>query len=322
MYTGEVGDVDLHLWRAAYRMEDVRIVKREAAPDKPLFDARRMEFALRWEALWRGQAVADIRVSQAEIHFVDRAGDRDQDGAGADWLRLFDALTPIPIDSLQVRNSAVHFSNFAGAHVYLAALDGEIRNIANTQNRSGPLPAHLVATARAMDQAPAELEMRLAPRLDPPAFRLQFRMQQLDLSEFRLLTGSYAPFDVDAGEMDLVMELEAAKGQLKGYAKPLLRDLTIISIDKDIREDQDHPIRLLLESAAALVAKLLENPGSNQIATRIPISGNYQDMQQHWLPALGHILLNAFVSGLGPEFDTDAAESATPQASPPPLPPL
>ena len=322
VYTGEVGDVDLHLWRAAYRMNGVRIVKREAAPDKPLFDAHRLEFALRWEALWRGHAVADILVFDADIHFVDTAGERDQDGAGTDWLRLFDALTPIPVDALNVRDSAVHFSNFAGAHVYLAELNGRLHNIANTRGRSGPMPARLEARALAMDQAPVELAIDLAPRVAPPAFDLKLRMQALDLSRFRLLTGSYAPFDVDAGEMDLVMELTAAEGQVRGYAKPLLRDLKIISLEKDLREDRDNALRLALESLAALLVKLLENPGSEKIATRIPISGDYREMERHWLPALGHILANAFIRGLGPEFESEAPDRRRPSATPPPLPPL
>ncbi|MEQ9010575.1 DUF748 domain-containing protein [Algiphilus sp.] len=302
-YTGRVGDVDLHLWRGAYSIEDVHIHKHRDAPDRPLFAADRLQFSLRPGPDAVTDWVTEVALRRPQVNFIDGAGDRDQAGRGANWLRLFDRLAPLPIDRIAVQEGAVHFYNFAGAHVYLAQLDGAVTALSRSPSPAAPLPARLEMTAQAMDSAPAELKADLAPRVQPPAFALQFRMQQLDLADFRLLAKSYAPFDINAGRMDFVMELHARNGTVDGYAKPLLKDVEILSIDVDVRQDKDHPLRLMTEATAALIAELLENRSSDRIATRIPIEGKLDALQRDWLTALWGVLANAFLEGLNSNFD-------------------
>ena len=57
-YDGRVGDVDLALWRGAYRLKDVRIVKTGAQQSTPFFSGERVDFSVEWRSLLHGSLVA------------------------------------------------------------------------------------------------------------------------------------------------------------------------------------------------------------------------------------------------------------------------
>src|SRR5687767_9028432 len=57
-YDGSVQDIDLALWRGAYRIDGVRIVKRGAEQEVPFFDADRVDLSVQWSSLLRGSLVS------------------------------------------------------------------------------------------------------------------------------------------------------------------------------------------------------------------------------------------------------------------------
>ena len=44
IYQGQIGDVTLHLWRGAYSIHDVRLVKVTGNVPVPLYSAKRVDF--------------------------------------------------------------------------------------------------------------------------------------------------------------------------------------------------------------------------------------------------------------------------------------
>ena len=61
-YDGHVEDVDLALWRGAYRVDDIRIVKTGSKQPEPFFDAERIDFSVEWRSLLRGRVVAECEM--------------------------------------------------------------------------------------------------------------------------------------------------------------------------------------------------------------------------------------------------------------------
>jgi len=63
-YRGQVTDVDLALWRGAYRINGLKIVKVDGKVPVPLLDAPVIDLAVSWHSLWYDHAVV------AEVAFV------------------------------------------------------------------------------------------------------------------------------------------------------------------------------------------------------------------------------------------------------------
>src|SRR5437899_7320474 len=57
LYEGRVGEIEIHLWRGAYSIRDVRISKRTGNVPVPLFDGKRVDFSIQWNGLLHGKIV-------------------------------------------------------------------------------------------------------------------------------------------------------------------------------------------------------------------------------------------------------------------------
>ena len=98
-YHGELAGIDLHLWRGAYTIEGLRIVRRNAkAP--PLLDAPRLDLSVKWRALLEGGIVANATFHRPEINFVD--GSLRDNGGGVDWREQLESLMPFRLDEVRV----------------------------------------------------------------------------------------------------------------------------------------------------------------------------------------------------------------------------
>src|SRR6185503_2472451 len=108
-YAGEIGDVQIHLWRGAYSIDDVRISKTTGNVPVPFFAAKRVDFAIQWNALFHRRLVGRVLMEEPEMNFVDAPTEGDsQTGGGAPWLQMIKDLFPFKINSAIVRNGSVH----------------------------------------------------------------------------------------------------------------------------------------------------------------------------------------------------------------------
>src|SRR5690554_5928211 len=92
-YAGQVGDIDLALFRGAYRIEDIEIMKINGNVPVPLFAAREVELSVLWRALLNGAVVGEAVLHAPQINIVDSEDDsRKQTGEGGQWLTIIDDL--------------------------------------------------------------------------------------------------------------------------------------------------------------------------------------------------------------------------------------
>src|SRR5947209_4444414 len=89
LYQGKIGDVELHLWRGAYSIRDIRIIKMTGDVPVPLFSSPRVEFSVEWNALLHRKLVGRMLMEQPELNFVDAPDASEaQTGAGGPWLQI------------------------------------------------------------------------------------------------------------------------------------------------------------------------------------------------------------------------------------------
>jgi hypothetical protein len=312
-YDGRIGDVDLHLWRGAYTIKDVRIIKTSGNVPVPLFAAERVELATEWPAVLRGKLVGRIDLYAPELNFVDDEEESgDQTGGGGPWLEIIQELFPFRINSAQVHEGELHFRAFhtdPPVDMYLTELQATLSNLTNIHDEVTPMIATIEADALAMDDAKFEYRMKLDPTSYRPTFQLATRLVGLDVTKTNPLMRAYGDFEFEHGRFDLVIEIDAREGGMEGYVKPLFRNLQVFSLRQDVREGD--PLNVFWEALVGTAAELLENQPRDQFGTVIPLEGDMSDPKTDLFAIVGNVLHNAFVRAYLPNLQgrADAIEA-------------
>jgi len=306
IYEGKIGTIDVHLWRGAYVINDIRISKRTGNVPVPLFSAKRVDLAIQWDALWHRKIVGQIKFEQPQVNFVD-SGSADasqgQSGAGGPWLSVIRDLFPFDINSAAISGGTIHFRAFNRKppfDVYLSHVDATVNNLTNVRDENTPDIATIKATALAVDQARFEMQMKLNPFSYRPSFQLATRLIGLDVTQLNSMVRAYGKFDFEKGFFDLVIQLHSHNGQLEGYVKPLFRNVAVFSLDPDLKEDNIG--EFFWEALVGAGMGMLKNPPRDQFATVIPVTGDIGQPNVDMLQTLGNVLRNAFIRAYLPEF--------------------
>jgi uncharacterized protein involved in outer membrane biogenesis len=317
-YDGQIGDVDIHLWRGAYSIDDIEIIKTSGKTRVPFFETKELDLSVSWKELLRGAVVAKLRFQDPKINFVDGKDKEDkQTGKGQPWGKTLDELVPFTISQLLVENGAIHFRNFQAdppVDIWIKNLDAQVLNLTNSEKASKELFASCKAKGTALGDGIFQLEVRLNPRAEKPTFDLNAKLERLDLRALNSFFKKYAKLDFEKGRSDIVVEVAATNGQLKGYVKPILKNLQVLSLEKDSGKEGDNIFQVIWEAIAGTVVEILENQPKDQFATKIPISGPIKSPDTELFATIGGVLKNAFVSAFRPFYDNSISLKKARQA--------
>lgn len=304
-YQGRIGDVSLSLWRGAYSISDIRIIKKSGNVPVPLFHGDRLDMAIQWDAILHGKVVGQIVMDHPQLNFVDASDDSEaQTGKGGPWLQLFSALFPFKLNSVLIHGGSIHFRSYKEqkpVDVYLSKLEASIDDLSNIDDRSTPMLTTVRASGLAMDQANFEFEMKLNPFSYLPTFHLATRLLGLDVTTLNDLARTYGQFDFKRGWFDLVVEVDAQEGQMAGYVKPLFRNLIVFDLLSDLTHD-DNPLQFFWQALLGVTTAVLKNQARDQFGTSIPFTGDLEQPNPDILSTIGNVLRNAFIRAYLPRL--------------------
>ncbi len=313
LYQGKIGAIELSLWRGAYTIRDVRILKTTGNIPVPFFAAKEVDLAVEWRAIMHRKIVGQVSVDRPEINFVaDPEDGNTETGSGAPWLAMIRDLFPFDINSARVHNGSVHFRTYQKekpVDVYLSKLEVDVDDLTNVNKSVTPLLTTVNITALAMDQAKLELHMKLNPFSYNPTFAMKMRLLNLDITTTNDLVEAYGGFRIKRGLFDLVMDVDCNEGQLNGYVKPLFRNMVIFNLIQDIQEDD--PIRAFWQAIVGGTTALVTNFPRDQLGTLIPFTGNLSGPQIDVLPTLLNVLRNAFIRAYLPKLERQMQQEHT-----------
>ncbi|XSS64839.1 DUF748 domain-containing protein [Pseudomonas sp. B11] len=307
-YRGRVNDVDLALWRGAYRINGLEIVKVSGKVPVPFVKAPLIDLAVSWHALWYDHAVvARVQFAQPQVNFVD-GGDSQasQTGAGTDWRAQLGKLLPITLDEVRIDDGTLHFRNFgSNPPVNLGAtqVNASFYNLTNVVDTQGKRDARFEGKALLLGQAPLETSATFDPLSNFEDFEFRLRARDIELRRFNDFASAYGKFDFKAGHGDLVIEAQAEKGQLHGYIKPLLRDVEVFDWQQDVENRDKNVFRSVWEALVGAGETLLKNQRKNQFATRVELSGNVHQQNASTFQAFLQILRNGFIQAFNARYE-------------------
>ncbi len=154
LYSGKIGAVEIHLWRGAYSIHDVRLNKTTGNVPVPFFAAKAIDFSVQWPALLHGRVVARVLMAQPQLNFVEGpTTEQSQTGGGGPWLQMLQDLFPFDINRAELQDGSVHFRTYQAqkpVDVYISQLNGSVDDLTNIRKTTNPLVATVQATGLVM----------------------------------------------------------------------------------------------------------------------------------------------------------------------------
>lgn len=302
-YDGRVGDVDIHLWRGAYSIDDVNIVKTTGEVPVPFVSAKTVDLSLQWKELFHGAAVGEIIVEDGHLNFVKGETKEDSQTSVDDvWLQVVKDLFPFKINRFAVKGGEVRFNDFHAnpkVDVFVTNVVAIATNLVNSRKFHTKLPADFQMAGDTFGGGRLEIHMKIDPLADKPTFDLNFGMSKVDLTSLNDVMEAYGKFNVKRGTLEVYSEVACAEGQFDGYVKPFFENLDIL----EIKDDAKNPAKLMWQALVAGAVKLFKNHPKDQVATKIPIQGTLDQPEVQVWTTVVNILKNAFIEAFTPKLD-------------------
>jgi hypothetical protein len=171
-------------------------------------------------------------------------------------------------------------------------VNGSVSNLTNVLDTGKETFADFRITADVLDGAPALVAGSVNAFAEQPTFDVNLEVKKVQLPQVNPWLREFIKADAEAGKFELYMELAAADGKFKGYAKPILQDVDLYRSD----EEEQSALKRIWEGFLDFAANVLENPEADQVAARIPFTGTIKDPQTSLFATIASVLRNAFIS--------------------------
>jgi hypothetical protein len=295
-YNGHVGDIDIHLWRGAYSIDGIEIFKTGASRPVPFFRTDRLDLSVEWSSLLRGSIVSEAAFLGPELNLVQGKGEKDsQLGKEENWNARLEELFPFRFNTIGITDGTVRFlapGIKAQDAITARHLNGQISNLTNVLETGKQTFADFRATAEVLDGAPAVVAGSVDAFATKPTFDVNLEVKKVQLPQVNPWLREFIKADAEAGKFELYMELAAADGKFKGYAKPIMQDVNIYRSG----EEEQSALKRIWEGFLDFAANVLENQDADQVAARIPFTGTIKDPETNLFATIASVLRNAFIS--------------------------
>jgi hypothetical protein len=305
-YYGHVKDIDLAIIRGAYKVDSIYLNKKDTVTQKqtPFFAASVIDLSVEWKSLLKGSIVGEVIMNKPMLKFTaDKVEPKDVAKDSSALKDLLDDFMPLRINRCEINRGRIQYIDpntkppydIQMTNVHILA-----ENLRNSYESSVLLPATITGNATVYEGT-LTLNAKANPLAVSPTFDMSAELKNTNLVKLNDFFQAYAKVDVNKGNFGLYTEIAAKDKKFAGYVKPFIKDLDILG-----KEDRkDNLFQKMWEGIAGGVGKLLENHKKDQIATKIPFSGDLDDPKTNVWYALANVLQNAFIHALKPSIDND-----------------
>ncbi len=308
-YYGKIENVRVHLWRGAYEIDELKLLKVKGQERVPFFSLRHADLSIQWRELFHGALVGKIILEKPDLNFiVAPSAEESQTSIDESWQDRVQELFPVDINYFHIENGSIHFQNLAAnppVDVYMTDFSATAENLSNSRKRYEKLMATLVAHGKVMQQGVFDFNVKFNPFETQPTFQLQAVINQLRLPAVNSFLKHYAGVEAKKGTINLYSEMAAKEGGFRGYAKPFMHDLEFASFpEKDLKFSEK-----VKGMFANFAAWLLKNPKKQSDASKIEFSGRFDAPKIRTWEAIKFAFHHAYVQALSPRLEHTITEN-------------
>lgn len=298
-YSGHVDDVDMHIYRGAYKIKDLVLEKNTKDEQVPFMEIASIDLSIEWNALFKGAIAGEIILDRPKLNFVasqEQETEKEPTEEADHWSKTIQELMPLTINRFEIIDGQLRYLDYDTqpvVDVHLDSLQVLALNLTNTDNTSKDLPSHISISGRTTGGGILAGTMDINALKEIPDFDLDIELTQVDLTQLNDFIEAYGKFDVEKGQFSVFSEVKLIDGQLEGYIKPFFEDLKVLNWEKD--KEETNFFRATWEALVGLVKEGVENQPKEQVATQVPISGNVNQPETDPWETVGNTLKNAFI---------------------------
>ncbi|MBC7829661.1 MAG: DUF748 domain-containing protein [Chitinophagaceae bacterium] len=310
-YYGHIEDIDISLYRGAYQIDSIYIDKKDSVSGKQtdFFRASMIDLSIEWKALFKGSLVGELIINSPKLYFTKNKTEIDDIKKDtADFRKVLKDLMPLRVNRFEVNNGSVHYIDAtARPKVDIALRKSYIlaQNLTNAIDNKTKLPSSVIARAQAYGGT-VSFNMKLNALAERATFDLNAEVKNTNLVLLNDFLKAYANVDVNKGTFGLYTEFAALNGKYKGYVKPVIKDLDVFGPE----DRSDNFFHKVWEGLVGGAGKILKNQKKDQIATRVPIEGDFGGAQTDITEMIWELLRNAFIQALMPSIDNQISLSS------------
>lgn len=304
-YYGHVKDVDLSLYRGAYKIQDIYINKMDKhKKQSPFFASQLIDLSIEWKALLHGSVVGEIVFVRPTIVFTQNKVEPAQvQHDTTDFKKVLKDLMPLKVNRLEIQNGELRYKDYSASpnvDVRMNNLYAVAQNLRNSYDKGEQLPASVVANANVYGGT-FHLSMKMNPLANQATYDLNAKMENTNLTQLNDFLKAYGGFDVHKGTFGLYTEMAAKNGRYKGYVKPVIKDLDVVGPE----DKKDGFFNKLWENVVGAAGKVFKNQKKDQIATKIPLEGSTNNIKASTWYAIMDVLRNAFLQALTTSIENE-----------------
>ncbi len=301
-YTGHVEDIDLHLYRGAYVIENL-ILRTEGEEEQkaPLLEIDQIDLSVEWKALFKGAIAGEVYLFNPRLNFVAGNSAQDQDSTTVveekeHWTKTLQDLMPLTVNRFEITNGRIAYLDYTSSpavDIHMDNLQLVALNLSNTENSGEDLPSTIKANGTTIGGGELNVTVEANVMKEIPDFDMDFKLTAVDMTSLNDFLEAYGSFDVERGRFELFSEVKLIDGRLTGYVKPFFADLKVLNWEKDKKEGGF--FKGVWEAIVGLVSEGVENQPRDEIATQVPIKGNVNQPETDVWKTIINVLKNAFI---------------------------
>lgn len=318
-YYGTIDGVKIQLFRGAYVIDSLKLFKVNGNERVPFVNIPKSDLSVEWRALFEGSIVGEAIFHRPVINFIGGNKDKEnnQSGANVDWTEPIKKLTPFDVNRLEVKHGTLVFHDFTtkpNVDVSLENVDLLATNLNNARKQKERLPSQVKVTATSIGGGLLTMEMGINVLKEIPDLDMNLKFENVNMPALNDFFKAYARVDVEKGVFNLYSEMAVNDGIITGYVKPIAQGVKLVDLG-----DEDGPIDVLWETVVGAIKDVFKNQKENQLATRVPLQGNLNNVRAGVWPTIWNVFSNAFVQAFDHSTDNTvrfADKGAPPDAKP------
>lgn len=294
-YGGSIQDIDIHLWRGAYKIYGINIYKEAGGLKEPFVSVADTDLSIEWRALFNGAIVAEIVLKRPVINFA-----KSQTGEEAAWDDFIDSLSPFDINRLTIVDGKLTYADYSAQpniNLFINNINASVTNLNNVTHDEASLPSAIHVRGTSIGEGKLSIDGKINILTNIPSFDIDLKLDDAKLNAFNNFAHDTAAISFESGTIGIFSELASTGGQIKGYIKPVLNDVDIVSI-KD-----DTPVSLVWQALVSIIMEALENQSQDQFALKIPIEGKIDMPKEGFWRGFLSIFNNAFCKAFQKNID-------------------
>lgn len=300
-YSGYVEDIDIALIRGAYQINGLVLREDKGNPKYPFLNIPVTDLSIEWRSLFKGKLVGEVIMQNPELNIM--ATTAGEDPSLDHWTEVVKDLMPITINRFEVHNGKLGYFDFSPSpdvKLHISSMQLVALNLANVEDKKDKLPSTVTVTGKSIGGGTLKGKMQVNALKRIPDFNSDFNLTGVNLTSLNSFIKAYAKFDVERGKLDMYGELRSTDGKLDGYIKPFFEEVKVLNLKKDVKEGG--VLSAVKEAVIGIFTEAAENQPRDQIATKIPITGDINNPKTNgwktFINVIKHAFIDAFSKGI------------------------